>query len=146
VAICDNVSPRTPVEAKFSLQHASAVVLMRGVPTLADFDTDAAADPAVAALRAKVELRDEGSFTQPYPAHFGASVRVERRDGSVVSHDIPDALGDPENPLSTEQICGKARMLLASASYSPAEADGLIAAALALADGGVVADLTRQLR
>ena len=146
VAICDNVSPRTPVEAKFSLQHASAVVLMRGVPTLADFDTDAAADPAVAALRAKVELRDEGSFTQPYPAHFGASVRVERRDGSVVSHDIPDALGDPENPLSTQQICGKARMLLASASYSPAEADGLIAAALALADGGVVADLTRQLR
>ena len=31
---------------------------------------------------------------------------------SIVSHDIPDALGDPENPLSTEQVCGKARMLL----------------------------------
>jgi len=146
VAICDNVTPRTPVEAKFSLQHASAVVLMRGLPTLTDFDTETAADPAVAALRAKVELREDASFTQPYPAHFGASVRVERRNGSAVSHDIPDALGDPENPLSTEQICSKARMLLASANYSSAEADSVIAAALALADGGAVADLTRQLR
>ena len=146
VAICDNANPRTPVETKFSLQHASAVVLMRGVPTLADFDSDAAADPAVAALRAKVELREEASFTQPYPAHFGASVLMERRDGSTVSHDIPDALGDPENPLSIEQIRGKARMLLTSANYSTAEADSVIAAALALADGGAVADLTRQLR
>jgi 2-methylcitrate dehydratase PrpD len=146
VAICDNTNPRTPVETKFSLQHASAVVLIRGVPTLADFDSDAALDPAVAALRARVELREEPAFTQPYPARFGASVRIERRDGSAASHDIPDALGDPENPLSIEQIRGKARMLLTSANYSTAEADSVIAAALALADGGAVADLTRQLR
>lgn len=145
VAICNNPSPHTPVEAKFSLQHACAVVLLRGAPTLEDFDVKAAEDPVVAALRAKVELRESESCTNVYPAHFGSSVEIELADGRVVAHDIPDALGDPENPLSTEQVCGKASMLLASADYSSAAAEGVIAAALALAEGGAVRDLTRQL-
>lgn len=33
ITVCDNASPGTPVEAKFSLQHASAVVLLRGKGT-----------------------------------------------------------------------------------------------------------------
>lgn len=145
VAICDNPDPHTPVETKFSLQHASAVVLARGTPTLADFDTPAAEDPVIAALRAKVELREDAAYTRPYPARFGASVQVDLADGRGVSREVPDALGDPENPLTPEQLCGKARMLLASAGYAPTGSADIIRAALALAEGGAVSDLTRQL-
>lgn len=145
VSICDNPNPRTPVQAKFSLQHASAVVFLRGAPKLDDFDTPAAEDPTIAALRAKVELREAESRTKAYPAHFGASIRIELKNGEAVAYDVPDALGDPENPLATESLCDKARMLLASANYSNAAADEIVSAALALADKGSVADLTRRL-
>jgi 2-methylcitrate dehydratase PrpD len=145
VAICDNPSPRTSVETKFSLQHASAVVLLRGAPTLSEFDLAATKDPVVATFRGMVDLCESESYTKAYPAHFGASVRIELADGKVARHDIPDALGDPENPLTTEQVCGKARMLLASANYSPTATEGVISAALALSEGGTVNDLMRQL-
>jgi multiple sugar transport system ATP-binding protein len=70
---------------------------------------------------------------------------LELVNGKILSHDIPDALGDPENPLTTEQVCGKARMLLASANYSPAATEGVISAALALAEDGAVTNLAKQL-
>lgn len=143
--ICDHPSPQTSVQAKFSLQHATAVVLLRGAPKLEDFDVSAAADPAVAALRSKVELRETAAFTQAYPAHFGAAVSVELANGEIETHRVSDALGDPENPLSEQAVADKARMLLVAAGYSSTAAEEVVRAALSLAEGGQVADLTRRL-
>lgn len=145
VGVCDRPTPRTPVEAKFSLQHASAVVLLRGKPALADFDVSAAADPEVAALRAKVELHANAAYTRAYPAHFGASMRIELANGEVVARDIPDALGDPENPLSDEALRAKARMLLASAGYARRAADDMLEAAMTVSRQGGVHGLMRHL-
>jgi 2-methylcitrate dehydratase PrpD len=145
VGVCDRPTPTTPVEAKFSLQHASAVVLLRGTPTLEDFDVPAAANTDVAALRAKVELREDAAYTDAYPAHFGASMRIELASGEAVRHDVPDALGDPENPLPGEALIRKAHMLLASAGYSPRAADEMVTAALALGEGGTVDMLARRI-
>jgi 2-methylcitrate dehydratase PrpD len=133
------------VEAKFSLQHASAVVLLRGKPRLEDFDMDGVRDPAVAALRHKVVLLEGRTYTAAYPAHFGAMVRIECSDGGNIQHAIPDAYGDPENPMPDAAIRDKARMLLASAGYASAAADTVIAAALTLAEGAPVTALTRLL-
>jgi 2-methylcitrate dehydratase PrpD len=38
IAFCDNPNPKTPQQAKFSLQHALAIVATSGEPTLADFE------------------------------------------------------------------------------------------------------------
>jgi 2-methylcitrate dehydratase PrpD len=146
VAICDNPRPHTPVEAKFSLQHAAAVVLMRGAPKLEDFDLAATSDPGVAALRAKVELRESEIYTSVYPAHFGAAIRVELDRGEAVTRAVPDALGDPENPLNTRSLCDKARMLLDSAGYPSSVTVEIIDAVLALPERGTVSDVTRRLR
>lgn len=145
VGVCDRLMPTTAVEAKFSLQHASAVVLLRGTPKLEDFDVPAAVDPEIAALRAKVELRENAAYTAAYPAHFGASMRIELETGDAVKHDIPDALGDPENPLPDDALIRKARMLLASAGYSRRAAEEIVSAALALGKGGTVEALAQRI-
>jgi 2-methylcitrate dehydratase PrpD len=146
VAICDNPRPKTAVEAKFSLQHASAAVLLRGTPTLDDFDVPATRDPTIAALRAKVDLHERAAYSAAYPAHFAASLRIELADGRTLGHDIPDALGDPENPLPDDALVTKAQALLAAAGYPRATADAIVADTLALADGGRVDALMRHLR
>ena len=56
---------------------------------------------------------------------------------------VPDALGDPENPLAEDAILAKARMLMESAGVTRAAA--VIAAALALADGAPAAHLNDAL-
>jgi 2-methylcitrate dehydratase PrpD len=145
IALCDNPRPRTPVEMKFSLQHACAVVLLRGRPVLEHFDTRANEDADVAALRAKVRVVASDRYTRIYPAHLGTSVQIELRSGQSVRHEVTDPLGDPENPLTTEDLCEKARTLLASAGYSSVAAAGVIGAALALPENGTVAELSRHL-
>lgn len=67
-------------------------------------------------------------------------------DGRSVAAAVSDAIGDPEHPLSESVIRDKARMLLASAGYSDDAIRWIVHAALALAAGAPIADLTRFFR
>jgi 2-methylcitrate dehydratase PrpD len=136
IAFCDRMSPRTEIEAKFSLQHAVAVALLDGPPTLAAFAPDAIRRADVAALRARVRVVEDAALSAAYPRHFGAEVEA---DGVMAR--VADALGDPENPLSREAVIGKARGLLHHAGAS----DAALASALALADGGSARELNASL-
>ena len=106
LAFCDRAEPRTPIDAKFSLQHSVAVALLDGPPPLEAFEPAAIARADVAALRAKVEVAAAEPYVSAYPARYGAEVEVELADGTRRIARMPDALGDPENPLSVE---GRAR-------------------------------------
>jgi 2-methylcitrate dehydratase PrpD len=146
VSICDNPAPATPVETKFSLQHAAAVVLLRGRPTLADFDLSAARDPAVAVLRGKVELHRDDRFTRVYPARFGAALVVELEGGEERQLDVADAFGDPENPMPMPALVDKAFMLLESGGYPRSAAEAIVSAALDLPRRGTAATFMDLLR
>jgi 2-methylcitrate dehydratase PrpD len=141
IAFCDNAQPTTIIQSKFSLQHAVAATLRDGPPRLGTFTAASFADDGLAALRARVTLRRDDGFTSAYPARFGSSVAVTLSDGSRHEAMVPDALGDPENPLTTDAIIGKARMLMASVGTAPDRIDGIIAATLALAEGAPAARL-----
>lgn len=104
---CDQPSPQTVIEAKFSLQHAVAIVLLRGEPKLEDFEPAAIEDPRLRVLREKVSVEIGAEFEDVYPARFGAEIIC---DG--VKMRVPDALGDPENPMSEAQIRAKADKLM----------------------------------
>lgn len=119
---CDKETPRTVLEAKFSLQHAVAVTLLRGAPTLRDFAADALQQPEIVTVRQRVEVAAIDEFDAVYPARFGA--RVSIGDRSVT---VPDALGDPEHPLSDAQIADKAGMLMRAGGVAVSDADRMIA-------------------
>ena len=124
---CDNPNPETAVAAKFSLQHAVAVVAVKGRPTLADFEPKALA--RFAELRARVVVREAADLTAAYPAHFGARVSAGGR--TVIA---ADALGDPENPISVDDLIAKLRSLVAWGGLAESEADMAIALVLESAD------------
>jgi len=136
LAMCDNPHPSTPLEARFSLQHAVAVSLLDGPPGLAAFD--AYARPDIAALRDRITVRLDPVDGAAYPPRFAARLHADGR-----SVHVPDALGDPANPLPPGALAAKARMLLQAARYS--HPDALISATLALADDAPIAAFTALL-
>ena len=147
VVFCDNPAPQDVLSAKFSLQHAVAVVLARGAPSLEDFEGAALTDAELAGLRAKTAIVEDETFTERYPARFGTAVSVALKDGGVRSADIPDALGDPENPASRDMALAKAAMLMRAGGMADRDAEALTDAALALAgEGGSVAAFSRLLK
>ena len=146
VRICNQPQPRTPVEAKFSLQHAAAVCLLRGAPGLEDFDVPATQDSAVAQLRRQVRLHEDDALSAVYPAHFGAAMHIALRDGRRLQAHVRDALGDPEIPLSLAQLHGKAHMLLSATAHTDQQIEAIIANCAALVDAPSVGDVARWMR
>ncbi|SMY08148.1 MmgE/PrpD family protein [Flavimaricola marinus] len=114
VLFCDRPTPTDPGAARFSLQHAVAVALADGPPTLAGFETPALGLPKYTAIREICTVAEDSAMTAAYPAHFGARLRVRAGGGETVVH-IPDAWGDSENPMSADAIKDKFQMLAAAA-------------------------------
>ncbi|MBL8378774.1 MAG: MmgE/PrpD family protein [Burkholderiales bacterium] len=127
IKFCDRPDPATALQAKFSLQHCAATVLLHGPPALAHFEPSALAEPRVAALRARVRVASAEPYASAYPAHFGAALTVCTQ-GRAYEHAVTDALGDPENPLSRPAIDAKARTLMQHALWSAGRIDAALAA------------------
>jgi 2-methylcitrate dehydratase PrpD len=118
IAFCDRPEPRDPAEARFSLQHAVAVVAVRGRPAMADFETAAIRDPALVEARARVVVVEDMALTARYPMHYAAHVAA---GGAEVR--AADAWGDPEQPMLAEDLLAKLRMLVAWGGLGAGEAD-----------------------
>lgn len=116
LTFCDRPHPQSVGEAKFSLQHAVAVVAVKAAPTLADFEPAMIKEPRIVAARARVHVAEAAEMTARYPSHFGARVTC---NGHMVEQ--VDTLGDPEHPLSAAGVAAKARALMAWGGLGNAE-------------------------
>lgn len=137
LTFCDQPRPQTVIQAKFSLQHSVAVTLLHGPPQLDDFEPAVFERDDVRALAAKITVKAAAPYTDRYPARYGAGLTVTSKDG-VCEFDAPDALGDPENPIAASKVAEKARTLAAHGGFAAGDADALVAAALALSEGGPI--------
>ena len=144
IDFCDKPAPTTELEAKFSLQHCAAAVLLEGAPWLQHFALDYLAEPRVTALRALVRVKAAADLTTRFPQHYGARITVHLADGRTLQHEQADALGDPELPMSEIQLVQKARHLLGAAGLTDTNVEALIVAVLSLVDGAPLADVTSR--
>ncbi len=131
ISFCDKPNPETTLQAKFSLQHALAVVAVKGAPELSDFEPAAIWEHAV--VRARVSVREAADITGRYPQHYGARVTC---NGQTV--ELIDTLGDPERPMSEAQIIDKARALMAWGGLADGQADEAVDLALKGDDPGAI--------
>jgi len=145
VLFCDRPHPRTPAEARFSLQHAVAVALADGPPPLAAFDTAALDRPAYAALRAVTEVAADPAFSARYPARFGARVVIEDAAGRSHAATVADAWGDSENPMPPASVIAKFHALAAAAGVPAPLARRIEGATLDLAQDAPPAALVAAL-
>lgn len=116
IRFCDRPHPVTELDAKFSIQHAVAVIADGRKAGPEDFTIEAIS--RLADKRAQVSVHEAEEFTRVYPAHFGA--RVTSGNTSV---SITDTRGDPERPASQEMLSAKLRSLVKWGGLKPVEAD-----------------------
>ncbi len=133
---CDRPQPRTELEAKFSLQHALASVLAHGRPQLAHYTAESCSDGDVLRWRDRIELAEDAACSERFPAHYGATVVVHLTDGRVRQSVRMDAWGDPECPMSADEVVAKAMALAQWGGVSAGLAQSLFGQVRALADGG----------
>jgi 2-methylcitrate dehydratase PrpD len=101
------LAPRTPYEAKFSLQYSAAAMLVHGRCGVTTYSPEAIQDQRVLDLarRVRYEIKDYPT----YPAAFPGGVRITTRDGRTLEADLPHQRGGPENPMSSGEVRDKFR-------------------------------------
>jgi 2-methylcitrate dehydratase PrpD len=94
-------------------QHIIALALVEGTISFEDSHSyERMADPKVRAAKARVQLIADRELMDPAAPRSG-KVEVTMRDGRSVSHFTRHAPGTPENPMDTESVNAKARLLMA---------------------------------
>jgi 2-methylcitrate dehydratase PrpD len=94
-------------------QYIIAVALVDGTVSFADSHShERMEDPQVRAAKARVDLIADRALMDPAAPRSGM-VEVILRDGRKVSHFTRHAPGTKENPLDTEGVNEKARLLIA---------------------------------
>lgn len=99
-------TPRTGLEGKFSVYHAAAAAFVREAAGEAQFSDACVNDPAIAALRARIVLREDASI-----GRTGACVSITLKNGRTHTKLIEHALGTLQRPMSDADLEAKFRGL-----------------------------------
>jgi 2-methylcitrate dehydratase PrpD len=86
----DNPDPRTPLEAKFSIQYCVARALTDRAVRLDHFENGAENDPAVRALLPRIKARPHPDMPADAGFQWGAEVVVHTKDGRRLASRIDD--------------------------------------------------------
>src|SRR6185503_8721992 len=105
--IIDNATPEGEYQAKFSIQYTVAHALVHGSVRLNAFLPERMNDPEVRALMQKFEVIADPELSKGYPTQRAAQVEIELNDGRKVTHFQPYRKGDPELPLTDDELNDK---------------------------------------
>jgi len=105
--IVNNATPEGDYQAKFSLQYTIAHALVFGSVRLNAFMPERMSNPDVRALIKKVECVADPELSKGYPNQRAAHVEIETNDGKTYQHFQPTRKGDPEMPLTDEELNDK---------------------------------------
>jgi 2-methylcitrate dehydratase PrpD len=97
--------------AKYSLPHAAAALILRGNAGYHAFTEEAVRDPAIAAFRRRVTVREDPALNASVPRLKPARVTVTFTDGRQVTRLRESARGDFQDPYREDEVRAKFREL-----------------------------------
>src|SRR5437016_13613992 len=104
-------NPANYFAAKYSLPHAAAALVLRGNAGYHAFTDEAVRDPAIAAFRRRVTVREDPELSAAVPRLKPARVTVTFTDGRQVTRLRESARGDYQDPYRDDELRSKFREL-----------------------------------
>jgi 2-methylcitrate dehydratase PrpD len=110
--------PPTTLGARFSAPHAIAATLVKGSAMPESFSVETLTETRIAALRGLVEMKEIAREGRD-PALRDAEVSIELADGSRLTRYVEVAIGDPNRPLTLDQLKEKASLVAGGGDVEP---------------------------
>ncbi len=120
--------------AKMSIPYNFAVTYMLGKTGMEAFTSDALNNPQVQNLTKKITVEEDAEMTAAFPQKTIATAEVVLKDGTVLKGESVLPKGEPENPLSLDEVIEKFSALATYGGKSQDEITSIVDAVLHLED------------
>lgn len=104
-------NPESVVDEQFSMPFGAAVAAFEGAAGLDQFMAEKAHSPRVRELMHKVVLVKDAAIEETFPREWPARVTIELSHGPSYEKFVRYPKGDPENPLTWDELKAKFRAL-----------------------------------
>lgn len=105
--ICGNPDPKTAAEARFSLPWCAAIMATRGMVGPPAFDQASLEDLEARAMASRVRLSLDEDAEAKFPKARSATVTLHLIDDQALTMHRPTRKGDPDDPLSDDDLKSK---------------------------------------
>ena len=122
----DHIDIRGISSAKLSTPYAVALAIVKGSAEYADYNEENLNDYWIKNLTRKVKVIEDDNLTAQSPAVRGARVTLYLKDGGLFETPCLYPKGEPENPLTQEELENKFRGLAMYGGLTSGECDELI--------------------
>ena len=102
-----NPAPPNYFASKYSLPHAAAARIVNGNTGFNSLNDEALHNPAIAALRQRVQVVEDPALTAAAPRLKPARVTLKLKDGRQTTHSCDSPRGDCLNPYTEAEISEK---------------------------------------
>ena len=123
----DHIDIRGISSAKLSTPYAVALAIVKGSAGYADYNEKNLNDYWIKNLTRKVKVIEDDNLTAQSPAVRGARVTIYLKDGGVFEAPCLYPKGEPENPLTQEELEDKFRGLAMYGGLTSEECEEVIA-------------------
>lgn len=106
--------PESAVDAQFSMPFGAATAALYGAAGLDQFTADQARAPGVRKMMGRVTLVKDQRIEETFPREWPARVAIVLDDGCSYEKFVRYPKGDPENPLTWDEMASKFRSLAGS--------------------------------
>jgi 2-methylcitrate dehydratase PrpD len=110
-------NPKNVVDAQFSMPFGAAVAILRRRAFIDEYQMDLVSSEEVKALMRKVKCEHNPDLDKDYPKVWPSIVNIETTKGRVFEERVDYPKGDPENPLTWEELTDRFD-LLSKIAYS----------------------------
>ena len=98
------ITPQSIVDAQFSMPFGAAAALLYGKAGLREFQPSVIRSKAVRKMMRKVECTVDPELERSFPKQWRATAEILTQDEKSYSTTVEYPKGDPENPLSWEEM------------------------------------------
>jgi 2-methylcitrate dehydratase PrpD len=106
-------NPKSVVDAQFSMPFGAAVAILNAKATLDEYTLENVNSARVKELMDKISCVKDPELEKEFPKKWPAAVTLQTKDGKTYSTRIDFPKGDPENPLTWDELIDKFRNLIA---------------------------------
>ncbi len=100
-------NPKSVVDAQFSMPFGAAVAVLFGRASLNEYTQEKVESSEVREMMGRISCAQDPDLDKVFPNQWPASVSIATKAGEVFKAHIDYPKGDPENPLTWEQLIQK---------------------------------------